>query len=60
MSVENAGEPVVAFVSEIRAHPLRRWVEATYALFANPAYCSHCGVYLPKHNRICDPCGDDR
>jgi len=59
-SVERTGEPTVVPRSSRSPNALIRWAEAAYALVSNPAYCAHCGVYLPRHDRVCEPCAAER
>jgi hypothetical protein len=49
-------EPAVAPVPESFTSALRNWAQSLYDKAHDPSHCSRCGVYLPSHNRICDPC----
>jgi hypothetical protein len=55
-SVLRRSEPAVAPVPEGLAGVIRDWAQSLYDKAHDPSHCSRCGVYLPAHNRICDPC----
>lgn len=49
-------EPTVALVPEGFSSAVHNWAQSLYDKAHDPAHCSRCGVYLPAHDRICEPC----